>query len=146
MWNMRRRASEPESPGSGSNVDSESRVPPSRQARDRASESPRGLATDVPADASESSRLAGAASGREVSGISRPVSDDSDMSSPPRFPAVLAGSRGVADPRPAPRDPAQNQRPATRDPERAGPPGPARTFCQVSRPGPDICQDRDFFF
>ena len=145
MWNMRRRASEPEAPGSGSNVDSESRVPPIRQARDRASESPRGLATDVPADASEPSRLAGAASGREVSGISRPVSDDSDMSSPPRFPAVLAGSRGVADPRPAPRDPAQNQRPATRDPERAGPPGPARTFCQIPVPARTFVRIGIFF-
>ena len=35
----------------------------------------------------------------------------------------LAGSRGVADPRSATRDPGRNQRPAIRDPER---PGPAR--------------------
>ena len=38
----------------------------------------------------------------------------------------LAGSRGVADPRPATRDPGRNQRPATRDPERPGPPGPTQ--------------------
>ena len=56
-------------------------------------------------------------------------------------------SRGVADPRPATRDPRRNQRPATRDPERPGPPGPARTYPARpghTRPGPDICQDRDF--
>ena len=41
--------------------------------------------------------------------------------------AGLAGSRGVADLRPATRDPGRNQRPAPRDPERPGPrPGLAR--------------------
>ena len=62
-------------------------------------------------------------------------------------PSGLAGSRGVADPRPATRDPGRNQRPANRDPERPGPPGPARTYPVRpghTRPGPDICQDRDF--
>ena len=39
----------------------------------------------------------------------------------------LAGSRRVADLRPATRDPGRNQRPAPRDPERPGPgPGLAR--------------------
>ena len=64
-----------------------------------------------------------------------------------RWSPGLAGSRGVADPRPATRDPGRNQRPATRDPERPGPPGPARTYPARpghTRPGPDICQDRDF--
>ena len=43
------------------------------------------------------------------------------------FPPGLAGSRGVADLRPATRDPGRNQRPAPRDPERPGPrPGLAR--------------------
>ena len=59
----------------------------------------------------------------------------------------LAGSRGVADPRPATCDPGRNQRPATRDPDRPGPPGPARTYPVRpghTWPGPDICQDRDF--
>ena len=45
----------------------------------------------------------------------------------------LAGSRGVADPRPATRDPGRNQRPSTRDPERPGTPCPARTY--PVRPG-----------
>ena len=66
-----------------------------------------------------------------------------------RFPAgfKLAGTRGVADPRPATRDPGRNQRPATRDTERPRPrgptppdipgdiPGPARTFVSL-RIGP----------
>ena len=41
-------------------------------------------------------------------------------------PAGLAGSRGVADPRPATRDIGRNQRSATRDPEQPGPPCPTR--------------------
>ena len=49
-------------------------------------------------------------------------------------PAGLAGSRGVADPRPAARDPGRNQRPATRDPYRSGPTGPAGH----ARSGPDM--------
>ena len=56
----------------------------------------------------------------------------------------VAGGRRPA---PAIRDPGRNQRPTTRDPERSGPSGPART-CPVrpghTRPGSDICQDRDF--
>ena len=50
------------------------------------------------------------------------------------------GGGGVADPRPAPRDPGQNQRPATRGPERPGPPGPARPgHLSKAEPAPDVC-------
>ena len=56
---------------------------------------------------------------------------------------------GVADPRPATRGLGKIQRPATRDPERPGPPGPsgpARILVRAgnARPGPGICQGRDF--
>ena len=62
-------------------------------------------------------------------------------------PQSWQGCGGLADPRPATRDPGRNQRPATRDPERPGPPGPSRTYPVLpghTRPGPDICQDQDF--
>ena len=52
------------------------------------------------------------------------------------------GRGGVADPRHATRDPGQNRRFATRAAELSRPPGPARK----ARPGPDLCQDRDFNF
>jgi hypothetical protein len=61
----------------------------------------------------------------------------------------LAGSLGVADQRPAPRDPGRNQRPAPRDPERPGlHPGHNDRRAQVtlllgSSPGPH-CRFRTF--
>ena len=80
----------------------------------------------------------------------------SNTRTPPAPPALLprpfrvgpvSWVRGVADARPATRDPGRNQRLATPDPERFGPPGPARTYPVRpghTRPGPDICQDWDF--
>ena len=47
----------------------------------------------------------------------------------------LAGSRGVADLRPATRDPGRNQRPATRDPEQPGPGPVLAGIRNVTPPG-----------
>ena len=64
---------------------------------------------------------------------------------PGRPASGLAGSRGVADPRPATRDPGRNKRPATLDPERPGRPDRPGHFSNA-RPGPGICQYKDFKF